>query len=465
MAELKEGAPQVNRKEILDKDLRHVWHPLAQHKALEKNPPMVVVKASGSTIVEASGRQYIDAMAGLWCVNVGYGRQEIVQATFEQMQFLSYYPHTHANVPAARFSEELTSLFHEDLKHVYFVNSGSEANEAALKFARQYDKQEFPGQNRYKIIGRYYAYHGVTMATLAAGGMADRKVKFEPLTDGFLHVPPPYCYRCPLGKTYPGCDLSCARQLEFAIQAEGEDSVAAVIVEPIMSGVGVVVPPDEYLPMVEDICHRHGLLLLVDEVINGFGRTGKWFAHQWTGIKPDIVSIAKGITSAYLPLAATVASDKVFKSFLGEPNEMRHAVQVNTYGGHPASCAAGLANLNIMRREDLPARALETGKYFIEALRENLGDLPVVGDIRGRGLLLGIELVKDKDSKAPLDGGTMQAVVAKAFEAGVIIGRSAYTGRGLGNSITLSPPLVITQEEVDVVVKTIGDAIRAVAMK
>jgi adenosylmethionine-8-amino-7-oxononanoate aminotransferase len=233
--------------------------------------------------------------------------------------------------------------------HVYFVASGSEANEAGFKFARQYTKHENPGQYRYKTISRYLGYHGTTLATLAAGGMGDRKMKFEPLGgNDFVHVAPPYCYRCPFGLTYPSCELACVKNIEATIQGEGPDTVSTVLVEPIMSAVGVAVPPDDYLPEVAAIAKKYGCLLHIDEVINGFGRTGKMFAHQHSGVRPDIVAIAKGIVSAYLPIAATVVRNDVFKSFVGEAADNRQVFQISTYGGHPVAAAVADRNVQII---------------------------------------------------------------------------------------------------------------------
>ena len=283
---------------------------------------MVVTSAHGSTIYDADGTAYLDAMAGLWCVNIGYGRGELADVAADQMQQLAYFPHTQMNVPAAALAEKINTLMGGGY-HTYFVNSGSEANEAGFKIARQYQKHEHPGEFRYKTVSRYYAYHGTTLATLDAGGMGDRKAKFEPFSGDFVHVAPPYCYRCPFGLSYPSCGLACVKNMESAILGENPDTVAEVIVEPIMSGIGVAVPPDEYLKEVEAICRRYGILLHVDEVINGFGRTGKMFAHQHYGVSPDIIAIAKGISSAYMPIAATVVKNSGVRQLLrrsgGEP--------------------------------------------------------------------------------------------------------------------------------------------------
>ena len=240
--------------------------------------------------------------------------------------------------------------------------------------------------------------------------MGERKAKFEPYSGDFVHVAPPYCYRCPFGLSYPSCGLACVKNMETTILGEGPETVAEVIVEPIMSGVGVAVPPDEYLPEVESLCRKYGLLLHVDEVINGFGRTGKMFAHQHYGVSPDIVAVAKGISSAYLPIAATVVKNSVFDSFYGDPAENRQVAQVNTYGGHPVASAVALRNIEIMEAERLADRAAEMGAYLLDGLR-GLMDPKVVGDVRGKGLLIGVELVKDRATKEQLDAAQLASVV------------------------------------------------------
>jgi taurine-pyruvate aminotransferase len=451
-----------SKHEVLKKDLAHVWHPMAQHRTLERNPPLVVVSAKGSVIVDADGREYLDGFAGLWCVNVGYGRTELAEAAAAQMRELPYYPHTQVNIPAAKLAERLNELMGGEVKyHTYFTNSGSESNEVAFKAVRQYHKNKGAG-TRYKVVSRYFSYHGTTLATLAAGGMSERKAKFEPMPQGFLHVAPPYCYRCPFGLSYPSCELACAKNLDFTLTAEGPETVAAVIAEPIMSGIGVVVPPDEYMKEVEAICRKHGVLLIIDEVINGFGRTGKMFAHQHYGIKPDLVAVAKGISSAYLPLAATLVADAVFEAFLGEPEEKRHAIQVNTYGGHAAACAVGLANIDILMEERLADRAAETGAYLLDRLKALL-DHPHVGEVRGKGLLIGIELVADKATRAPVPQRVTNAVGARCMKEGLLVGRSVGAAGHLGNCITLSPPLILTRSEADRIAEVLKTAIEAEA--
>ena len=444
------------RRRVVAQDLQSVMHPIVQHRALEKSQ-IVVTGAQGSTILDADGTTYLDAMAGLWCVNIGYGRTELAQIAAEQMEQIAYYPHTAMNLPAARLGEQINALMGGDY-HTYFVNSGSEANEAGFKVARQYAKHEFPGQFRFKTIARHYAYHGTTLATLAAGGMGERKMKFEPFAGEFIHVPAPTCYRCPLGLEHPSCKTACATAFEATIQAEGPQTVAEVIVEPIMSGVGVAVPPDDYLPKVEAICRKYDVLLHVDEVINGFGRTGKMFGHQHYGISPDIMAVAKGIVSAYLPIAATVVKNRVFDSFLGEVAEARQVMQVNTYGGHPAAAAVAVRNIEIMLEEKLPERAATMGAYLMEGLKDRLFRHGITGDVRGKGLLIGIELVTDRESKVQLDGALVQGVVDFCKANGVIVGRSGGGARH-SNTIVLSPPLVITRTECDTLIEVLDKAL------
>jgi adenosylmethionine-8-amino-7-oxononanoate aminotransferase len=443
------------REAVVQQDLGNVLHPIIQHKTLETKQ-MVVTGGEGSTIFEADGTGYLDAMAGLWCVNIGYGRSELAEVAAEQMRQLSYFPHTAMNLPAAALAEKINGLMGGGY-HTYFVNSGSEANEAGFKIARQYMKHEYPEEYRFKTVSRYFAYHGTTLATLDAGGMGERKAKFEPFSGDFVHVAHPYCYRCPFGLSYPSCGLACVKNMETTILGEGPKTVAEVIVEPIMSGVGVAVPPDEYLPEVESLCRKYGILLHVDEVINGFGRTGKMFAHQHYGVSPDIIAVAKGISSAYLPIAATVVKNSVFDSFYGDPAENRQVAQVNTYGGHPVAAAVAMRNIEIMEAERLVDRAAETGAYLIDGLRSLLSH-KIVGDVRGKGLLLGVELVQDRTTKEPVSAADITKIVDFCRDHGLIVGR-AGGGRRYGNTITLCPPLVITRAECDRIVDTLDRAL------
>ena len=446
-----------NAQSMINSDLAHVWHPLAQHSTFQEKPPMLVVSAQGSRVTDSNGREYIDTMAGLWCVNSGYGQQSIVDAACEQMKKLVYYPHTAANEPASALSAEVSRVLGNGLDRIYFTNSGSESNEAAFKIARQYGRQAHPTENRFKIIARHRAYHGTTMGALSATGQSERRWKFEPLVPGFLHAAPAYCYRCMFGQKYPGCNLECAKQIEEIILYEGPETVAAVIVEPIVGGGGVLVPVDEYLPELRAITKRYGVLLISDEVICGFGRTGKMFGFQTFGIKPDIVSMAKGISSAYLPLGATATTGEIFSKFLGRVEERVQLTQVNTYGGHPVSCAAALANIKII--EGLVDRANTFGNALLSELKK-LEKYPKVGEVRGKGMIYGIEMVNDKKTKEPVSNAVMAQVAAKAIERGVMIGKTSMMTYHLNNVIWMSPPLVLTEEEAKKIVSVLDEVLK-----
>ncbi len=433
-------------------DKAHVWHPMFQHQRLEETQLVVFESAHGTTLVDAEGREYLDAYSALWNVNVGYGRQEIADAVYAQIQQLPYYPHSQINVPATILAEQLAGCLPGDLNHVYFCNSGSEANETAIKIARQYGRQTYPNENRYKIISRYRGYHGFTYGALSATGQARRRKAFEPLVPGFPHAHPPYCYRCPIGLNYPSCGIACADEIERIIQGEGPETVIAIIAEPIIGGGGVIVPPDEYLPKLRQICDDYGLLLILDEVITGFGRTGKMFACEHWDVQPDLITLAKGLTSGYVPLGACVASDSVFNAFLGESDENKEFAQVCTYGGHPVACAAGIANLEIIQKERLWENAEKVGAYLLKRL-ETLGTLPIVGDVRGKGLMIALELVQD--GGALLETAKTNQIVGQLREKGVIVGKIGHAVEEPENIIFVAPPLILTQAEADKIFETL----------
>ena len=450
-----------SQKELSSHDYRevdraHVWHPLFQHQLLDATDLTVFKEAHGTTIIDSDGREYLDAYSGLWNVNVGYGRQEIADAVYEQIQQLPYYPHSQINPPATLLAGRLSELLPGDLSHVYFCNSGSEANETAIKIARQYGRQKYPGQNRYKIISRYRGYHGFTYGAMSATGQARRRKAFEPLVPGFPHAHPPYCYRCPFGLTYPECNVACADDIERIIQGEGIETVIGVIAEPIIGGGGVIVPPDDYLPKLREICDRYGLLLILDEVITGFGRTGTLFACEGWNVQPDIITLAKGLTSGYLPLGACVTTSEVFDAFLGESGESREFDQVCTYGGHPVVCAAGLANLKILTEERLWENAAQVGSYLIEKLK-TLSSLPIVGDVRGKGLMIAVEFV-GKD-KSHLDTATTSRIVGAMKEKGILVGKIGHALDEPENLIFIAPPLILTVAEADRIFETLRDVL------
>lgn len=444
-------------------DVESLWHPLAQHQQFPQTPPKCIKKGIGSRITDTTGQEYLDGIAGLWCVNVGYGRQELAQVAYDQMLDLAYYPLTMSHEPGIMLAHKLLDLLGYAGK-VFFATSGSEANETAFKIARQYHAQTAkPGAGpRYKIISRYRGYHGHTMGALSATAQAERKLKFEPLVPGFLHVSPPYFYRHGEGRSLEDYTHSLIQELSYTVQYEGADSIAAIIVEPIISGGGVIVPPADYLRRVRQLCDQYGILLIYDEVVNGFGRTGKMFGYQHWGVEPDIINFAKGITSGYMPLAATVVKQHIFEAFLDAPGTDSHFRHISTYGGSPVCAAVANRNIEIIEREGLADRAAEVGDYLQSRLKESL-NYPIVGEVRGQGLLIGIELVADPDTKEPLESDRMAAILRYCLEHHVIIGRNTNTIPGFTNVLILAPPLVLTIEEADELVSVLSEAIALVS--
>ena len=444
---------ELDAKEWVEKDRRFLWHHMQPYAASQN--PMVVTHGEGAVITDLDGNRYVDAMSGLWCVNLGYSEKELADAAYEQMRQMPFYPLSQSHLPAIQLAEKLSEWLQGDYR-VFFSNSGSEANETAFKMARQYHIQN--GEpSRWKVISRYRAYHGNSGAALAATGQAQRKIKYEPLSPGFVHVAPPYCYRCPFGQTYGSCHTECASVYDQVINWEGPETVAAVIMEPVITGGGVIVPPPEYMKQVREICDKYGVLLIVDEVICGFGRSGQQFGHQNFGVTPDIVTMAKGITSGYLPLSATAVRAELFDSFT-EPEPYAHFRHVNTFGGNPTSCALAVRTLELMEKRSLVARSRELGRQ-LEQLLLPLQDHPNVGDVRVFGLLAGIELVVDKQSKTPVSPGFIGEVIALCKRKGVLVGKNGDTVPEFNNVLTLSPPFIISDEELQFIVQTVIGAL------
>jgi len=419
------------------------------------NPPLIMKEGKGAWVKDVDGKDYLDGMSGLWCVNIGYGRKELAQAAYDQLRTLPYYPLSNSHIPAIQLGEKLSEWLDDDYVY-FFSNSGSEANETAFKIARQYHYQKGE-QGRYKFISRYRAYHGGTALALAATGQAERKVRYEPLSPGFIHVSPPDPYRSPYQGTLEELGQAFADELDRTITWELDETVAGVIMEPIITGGGIIVPPENYLQKVREVCDRHDVLLIIDEVICGFGRTGKKFGFMNYGIKPDIITMAKGITSAYLPLSATAVRKDIYEVFKGTET-YAHFRHVNTFGGHPASCAVALKNLEIMESEDLVNRSEKLGAILKNALQE-LENHPYVGHIRGKGLLVGIELVEDKVTKKPIAPEKINKVINDCKEKGLIIGKNGDTVAGFNNVITLAPPLCLTNDDLNFLVETLKQAI------
>jgi putrescine aminotransferase len=445
---------QVSTVDLVKEDQEHLFHPL--HHPSDHQAPKVWVKGQGILMWDAEGREYIDGLAGLWNVNVGHGRKELAEAAAAQMAelaFCSSYAGA-TNVPAVKLASKLASLAYPSLNTVYFTSGGAESNESAFKTARFYWKA-MGKPNKVKIIARQHAYHGVTLAAMSATGMAPYWKMFEPRVPNFLHVQSPYPYRFEGVKPGETIGQAAARELEEKIMAEGPDTVAAFIAEPVQGAGGVIVPPDDYFTNIRRVCDKYEVLFIADEVITGFGRTGSWFALGRWGVEPDIMSFAKGVTSGYLPLGGIMISDKIRDAVLSAPYEDRwmHAF---TYSGHPTCCAVGLRNVEIIEKEGLVKNAEVMGARLLEGLK-TLYDFAAVGDVRGLGLMAAVELVGDRSTKAPTDPA--QKIGDRIREE--CMQRGLYT-RARGDVIMLSPALVITAAQVDRIVEIIRDALNAV---
>ena len=443
----------------------HLWRPMTQHQVLRGANPNKMVSAKGCFITDENGNRFLDAIAGLWCVNVGYGRTEIADVARQQMAELNYLAPIMSSGPVVDLAEKLQQMLGFE-SHVYFSCSGSEANETAFKIARQYHLQAGNGgERRFKIISRYRAYHGNTMGAMAATGQAERKMGYEPGPAGFIHVMPPYPYRGHPKLTAEEHGAECAHLLEETIIHEGAETVAAFIMEPLISGGGVLVPPDNYIPLVREICDRHGVLLIFDEVVSGFGRLGTMFGYEHWKTQADIFTFAKGLASGYIPVAATVVKEKIFEKFNGEPSGMQHFRQINTFGGHPVASAVALRAIQIVEDEHLPENANKVGTYMRQQLQQSLADHPYAGEVRGKGMIMGIELVGDRQTKAPLADDVIMRIVGDCVRNGVILGRNSNTIPGRCNVLLIAPPLILTSEEADQIVATVTAAMQRALQK
>jgi len=430
----------------------HYWAPFTQMGDLSEEEPLVVVSGDGATVTSDRGKTYIDVHGGLWLANVGYGRGRIADAVYEQMKQLSWFPSFDgmANEAALRLAQRLVSMAdQENMNRVFFSSGGSEAIETALKMTRQYWRL-LGKQGKYKVISRNRAYHGVSMGALSATGIADNRKHFEPLVPGFRHIQPPYCYRCPYDLDIESCGLTCAKELERTLLFEDPETVAAFIGEPVMGAGGMLVPPDGYWQEIQRICRKYDILLIADEVVTAFGRTGEMFGSRHWDLVPDIMVFAKALTSGYQPLGATLVNEKIFSAYLGKYGEGREFSHGTTYAGHPAACAAAWTNLDIIEEEGLVEEARAKGDYLLEKLR-GLMEIPVVGDVDGLGLMARLELVADAENKTPFPAE--QRSGSRVSEE--LLGYNIIL-RPLGDTLTFSPPLVIEYGQIDRIVDALA---------
>jgi adenosylmethionine-8-amino-7-oxononanoate aminotransferase len=426
---------------------KSIWHPMAHPAEMRAQPPKIIMKGEGVSVTDIDGRTVVDAVGGLWNVNLGYSCDPIKQAIAAQLEALPYYSGFRGTStgPSIELAYELTEWFGpEGMARVFFTSGGSDSVETALRLARQYWK--IRGQaDRTKFLALKKGYHGTHFGGASVNGNANFRRNYEPLMPGVFHIPAPWDYRNPFDESDPAqLARLCAKALEDEIAFQGADTIAAFIMEPVLGAGGVIVPHDSFMGLVREICDRHDILLIADEVVTGFGRAGAWSGSRLWGVKPDMMTMAKAITSGYFPLGATLIGEAAADVFESDKTSFGAIGHGYTYSGHPVGCAAGLAALAETRRLRLDENAARRGAELATALERLKTRHDIVGDVRGRGLMAALELVSDRASKMPADKKTMNAVADAAYEAGVMI-------RVSGNNIILSPPLILTARDVEAI--------------
>lgn len=411
--------------------------------------PIIFKEGKGARIRDTSGHEYLDFRGQAFCINIGYGDERVIKYAKEQLDELSTTTIVGLNIPQIRLSKLISGLTPTGLSRSYFVNSGSEANEMALKTARRYTGNA-------KIISLWAGYHGWTLGALSAAGMNNFKRSYEPVAPSFIHIPPPYCYRCDYNCTYPNCTMACARMVESTIIYEGPQSIAAVMMEPIIGGGGIVVPPEGYLQEIRRICDKYNIPLIFDEVITGFGRTGKMFCSEHYGISPDIMTMGKGITSTYAPLGGIAITEKIANTL----DDYSKGAQLATYENHPLSCAIALANIRVLIEDKLVENSAKMGDYLLRRLNELAGESTILGEARGKGLLMGVEIVRNKETREP-DVKIGKAIEDECFKNGLLTFLSDMRLKDAA-ILCFAPALSITQRDADEAMNSFSVAVRKV---
>ncbi|MHC8508946.1 MAG: aminotransferase family protein [Rhodospirillales bacterium] len=450
---------------LVEADKNHIWHHLTQHKKFETSDPLMIVEGKGLRVWNQAGRRHLDAVSGgVWTVNVGYGRTSIANAVCDQLEKMNFFSGSMGSLPGAAFAEALIGKM-PGMSRVYYSNSGSEANEKAYKIVRQIAHKKYGGEKKWKILYRDRDYHGTTITTLSSGGQNERKGHYGPFTPGFVEVPHCLEYRSQWGEV-DDYGVRAANEIERVILEEGPDTVGALILEPVTAGGGVITPPKGYWPRVQEICRKHDILLIIDEVVCGMGRTGAWFGYQQFGVEPDIVTMAKGVASGYAAISCTVTTEAVFDVFKdGAEDPMGYFRDISTFGGCTAGPAAALENMRILVDEDLLGNCTAMGAHMNEKLHGLMGKHEVIGDVRGMGLFQGAELVKDRATKEPLPEALVQAVAADCMkESAVIIGATNRSVAGMNNTLCLSPALISTKDDIDEIINAIDGALTRLAV-
>ncbi|MDB4026356.1 aminotransferase class III-fold pyridoxal phosphate-dependent enzyme [Candidatus Thioglobus sp.] len=451
----------MSNNTLIQNDKDHVWHHLTQHKGFESTDPMMVAKAKGMIVTDTNGNEYLDGTSGgVWTVNLGFGRDDMVQAVSNQLTKIPYFAGSFGNEPAAEYAKEVTSLM-PGLDRVYYSNSGSEANEKGYKMVRQLAHFHNDGK-KHKIIYRDRDYHGTTIGAMSSSGQIQRKKQYGPFAPGFVEMPHCCCYRCPYGKKYGECNIECATVLEDIIKKEGPDTVGSVVLEPITAGGGVIPPVPEYFPIIESICRKYDVLLHIDEVVCGLGRTGKWFGYQHYDVQPDIVTTAKGLAAGYAAVSITVTTEKLFNMFKEDPTNVdSYFRDISTFGGSTAGPAAALEVLKIIKREKLLENVNEVGEHLKNKLLELQDKHEMIGEVRGKGLFCGVELVKDRTTKEPVDETVAASVAAHCFKNKVMIGRTNRSFETNNNVLLFSPAFICTKTDIDLIVESVDNALEA----
>lgn len=420
-----------------------------------------IVRGQGAWVFDSEGKRYLDgASGGVMVVGIGHGVPSVIEAIERQARTLCYaYAGMVANEPQARLAEALVRIAPPGLERVFFVTTGTEATETAVKLARQYHL-ETGNPHRHKVICRWQSYHGSSFGALSYGGRSPRRKNYAPYLLGFPHIPPAYCYRCPFQRKHPECEIACARQLEVVIRQEGPDSVAAFIAEPLLgSQAGALPAPPGYFQIIREICDRYGVLMIIDEVVTGFGRTGRSFAIDHWGVVPDLIATGKGISSGYAPLAAVLVHEKIYETI--ESGSSSGPIGY-TFAGNPLSCAAGLAVQQYLAEHDLVRRAARMGEILFRQAEDRLRDHALVGDVRGLGLLLGIEIIQDKWTKEPFDRRlrVAETIAEHAWEKGLwLLGGSSGIDGTSGDYLVLAPPLIILEEEIELAIHVLAECL------
>jgi len=450
--------------DVVDIDRNNVWHHMAQHKTFETKDPLVIVEGRGMILTDANGREYLDATSGgVWSVNVGYGRKSIAKVVSDQLIKMCYFSGSGGTVPGAIFAETLLEKM-PGLSRVYYSNSGSEANEKGYKMVRQLAHIEGDG-TKHKVIYRNRDYHGTTIGALSSSGQEQRKADFGPFAPGFAEFANCCCFRCPFGKKYGECNIECAQDLERAILEEGPETVGSVVVESMTAGGGIIIPVPEYFPIIQDICKKYDVLLHIDEVVCGFGRTGEWFGYQHFDVKPDIVTMAKGITSGYAALSCTVTTEDLFDRFKANPDDnMSYFRDISTFGGCAGGHTAAIESLRIIEDEKLLENTRQVGAYFMDALHGLKDKHSIIGDVRGKGFFGGLELVKDRETLEPVDESYVIQIAGNCMKDGLMIGRTNRSFARLNNSILLTPALIAGKSEIDEIIHKLDNALTKTAI-